>query len=76
MKTHIITDCGHQFNTGYDAVTLAGATMDCRICDELLIFPRETTIGTCVRGRAFHVYLNERDRRWPADGRNTYSVAV
>lgn len=74
-KTTIVTDCGHQYKTGYSARRLNGCTTDCRICGELLIFPEGTTIGTCVRGRAFHVWMNEQWSLWPADGRGSYSAS-
>jgi len=73
---HVITDCGHRFNTGYTASDAAGAMIDCRVCDELLIFPRETTIGTCVRARLFHSWMNEQDVDWPRNGINTYSINI
>lgn len=73
-RTIVVTDCGHQFTTGYQAARMSGCTMDCKVCLELLIFPEETTVGTCVRGRAFHRYMNEKWSLWPADGRGTYSA--
>lgn len=74
MKTHIITDCGHRYNTGWTANVLAGCTADCRRCGALLIFPVETTVGSCVRARDFHHWMNEQWNLWPVDGTNTYSV--
>lgn len=72
LKTTIVTDCGHQYRTGWKPEQLSGATTDCRACDALLIFPRETTVGSTVRGRNFHVYMNETGGGlWPADGSNT-----
>jgi hypothetical protein len=74
-KTIIVTDCHHQYRTGWSPDRLAGATTDCRVCDALLIFPRETTVGRVVRARNFHVYLNETtDGWWPRDGHNTGCV--
>lgn len=70
---HVVTDCGHPFKTGYSAETCSGATIDCKGCGRLLIFPTETTVkgASVVRARDFHVYLNEGDSRWPRDGKGT-----
>jgi len=61
-KTTVVTDCGHQFKTCYKAEVLSGRTMDCRVCGKLLVFPSETTIGSCVRGREFPFLLARRFR--------------
>lgn len=71
-KTNVVTDCGHMFKTGYTAEFMAGKTIDCKVCTALLIFPKETTIGSTVRGRDLNQYLHEQDPRWPADGRNAF----
>jgi hypothetical protein len=75
-KTTIVTDCGHQYRTGWCAADVAGCTTDCRVCGALLIFPYETTrpTFTVVRGRAFHAYLHETWPAWPADGVGTAYV--
>ena len=75
-KTTIVTECGHQYNTGYKAERLSGCTTDCRICGELLIFPEETTVGTCVRARVFHFWMNEQWNDWPHDGHGTSSIGI
>lgn len=67
-KTTIVTDCGHQFKTGYNTDILADATMDCRLCGALLIFPRATTIGSCVRARHFNAFIHEEYHLWPKHG--------
>ena len=51
--TVIVTDCGHQYNTAYAAVEMAGATTDCRVCGNLLLFDLKLA-GKVVRARDFH----------------------
>lgn len=82
-KTFVVTDHGCQFRTGYKAERLRGNTMDCKgragngeRCYKLLIFPPESTYDGCTRARDFHVYLNESDPRWPADGSGTGWVEI
>jgi hypothetical protein len=74
-KTIVVTDCGHHFKTGYTAQRMDGCTMDCKVCGNLLIFPRGETVGRAVRGRAFHIWMNEQWSLWPADGRGSYSTS-
>lgn len=69
--TVIITDCGHQYNTGYKASYLAGASTDCRVCGNLLLFDNKS-VGKVIGARDFH------DVVWApygiARGDNTYYV--
>jgi len=73
-KTIVLTDHGCTFRTGYSADDLRGATMDCKSCNRLVIFPWESTYRQCTRARDFHTYMHEQDSRWPADGAGCYSV--
>ena len=76
-KTIVVTDCGHQFNTGYTAEIMRGCTMDCKICNRLLIFDWDDIglLHKVIRARDFHRYLNELDPKWPIDGADTYVVS-
>lgn len=69
--TVIVTDCRHQYNTAYKAKRLAGASTDCRICGNLLLFDNEL-VGNVVRAKDFHNVV------WApygiARGDNTYFV--
>lgn len=69
--THVATECGHEFRTGYRADEMRNCTMDCRGCGQLLIFPRSIS-GTSVRALLFHREMNRQDPRWPADGNGTF----
>jgi hypothetical protein len=51
--TVIVTDCGHQYNSTYSADQLAGASTDCQICGNLLLFDNKL-VGNVVRARDFH----------------------
>lgn len=75
-KTIVVTDCGHIFKTGYTAKMMSGCTIDCKVCWKLLIFPKETTIGMCVRARDFNRYVHEGHNFWPVDGFDTYSSSI
>lgn len=71
----VVTDHGCTFKTGYDAETLRGATMDCKGCGRLVIFPRDSTYPQCTRARDFHAWMNEQNPSWPADGGGTGYVS-
>jgi ribosomal protein S27E len=51
-----------------------GATVDCKLCGELLLIHEGTGLG--ARLTKFHEHLHERDGRWPADGKGTGFVEV
>lgn len=76
-KLTIVTDCGHRYNRGLAAADVAGCTLDCRVCGELLIIPAETIetrfplTWEVVRARRFHHWMHSQDPRWSVDGAST-----
>ena len=82
--TRFTTGCGHSWRRRYPwhtARTLSHASTDCAVCGELLMIPGEQFEGqnldafpVNVHMPLFHVYLNQQDPRWPADGAGTGSI--
>jgi uncharacterized Zn finger protein len=67
----ICPSCAHDINISAELVQAhQGSTLDCPICDTLLIIKGEHL-------KEFHSYLNqETEGAWPKDGKNTGYIQI
>lgn len=64
------TECGYVGSLiGHTHKRTANGTANCGKCGMLLLIERGKAYN-------FHQYMHAQDKRWPADGANTYSVEV
>ena len=86
LGTRFTTGCGHSWKRSparWTIADVAGATIDCPFCDELLIIPHEQFDGRdrdvypiAVHCPRFHNWLNAQDPSWPVDGNGTFYTEI